>query len=1857
MAKKVATRRELLVRWRGIEEVIGDGGDDVLPDTPKRRRLQRLKEDWFSDAFNFLIDLPSEDHIWCGSWELMGPLLETFYNYSTDESNDSPLKLLWKRMSVEMRKCTLCISQHHQAQDMYSMEYDSSSISPLLSVLRSLDEERVGQHLKEINARLAGGEYIPERDNAEVVSVMFEVLTFPCLFDDQSLVTEFQIFIETIDDKHELTLEGHQQYPGVYALFFFKRRVRTIGHRLAGYLGKLREATELEPLQPFLKKCIGLLETDVLPSTFETSRPRVQLERISVWLGIKALLGFLEPPALEEGILERYPIFFSIVLNHISDDSLEFSHAVVCLRLLFEMLGYKLWLRSTLSPTVMRNTLLSQCFHTQNEKSHKEIFDLFQPFLQSLEALQDGEHEQQRRHFIYFLLHQVNVSRNFSSLMRKKACQIALLIILRGYKMNPPSPPFECAHMWGPSLVSSLKDSSLENSLRRPAFDLIETLIVSDAAALVTSMLNCCKHPSIDQSMIIELDDEEDDDELPFVLDVEEKHSSSWSEYSEQSKITSQDCRRWRCIPMLWLEVLVEINPSVLPISVSKAVFWARSRFALVEPEKNAEMEVPVKNWLSFSAKEISSSFGWKVPTGSDDGGDGKESQNSMKVSTMCIPLIRTFKRLTAHYIVQMEQEELRKQWIWEPRMGESLILLLLEPNDNVRQVGKCLLEQVSNMRGLAHCLQFLCSCTLSMSATYNGLRHALRLVQVDSVLLNFETLHHFFFVLCKLLKEGVICTSDPQRHSSGIKNISKFSSQGGFLRQPAFDSFPENVNGHSSVDDSKSREKFSCLLSEITWPFIRKCLVEGKAFVDYKISQVERREKDSKSRSNVLVIRFYLQNGSSRLNRARKLLIERSKWYLSRVMSITSQLREFHALSSINDIPILPMILKPFNGSLGRSESRKLDPSKLSQPLQRILESSYNSSQLQAISVAIASPDSKKNFDLSLIQGPPGTGKTRTIVAIVSGLLASPLKGVNMKNSVDGSVKQSSIVFTNSRPKMSQSAAVARAWQDAALARQLNEDVEQSLKPMGTSVRQRVLICAQSNAAVDELVSRISSEGLYSSDGNMYKPYLVRVGNVKTVHQNSLPFFIDTLVDQRLVGERMDLTDPKNDLSGDTSALRASLEKLVERIRLYEAKRANLRGKNSELKSSLDDETPRVDDIKETSDAEIEVKLRRLYEQKKEICRDLATAQAQERKANEESKALKHKLRKSILREAEIVVATLSGCGGDLYGVCSESISTHKFGRSSENHLFDAVVIDEAAQALEPATLIPLQLLKSSGTRCIMVGDPKQLPATVLSSVASKFRYQCSMFERLQRAGYPVTMLTKQYRMHPEICRFPSLHFYDSKLLNGENMSSKLAPFHETEGLGPYVFFDVVDGQESHGRNSGTFSLCNEREADAAVEVLRLFRKRHPSEFVGGRIGIITPYKCQLSLLRSRFSSAFGSSITSDMEFNTVDGFQGREVDILVLSTVRAAGPCSAASGINSSSIGFVADVRRMNVALTRAKLSLWILGNARTLQTNCNWAALVKDAKERNLVISAKMPYQSMFKKALKNPSSENSDYSSRQSRHGKTDITSKRAKQNEKNAKEVCERKENSVSSQSQINKRKAGDEHDLSARKEDVQSNKRRASELCDFLAKKKFPSSVVAQRDSSTSKDVKSSTMGNNTDGDGRSKESRERQLHLRSTHLGKGKCTHEISQTNADRSEQEMGDGNKILKPQVLKGTSESLDHGGNQKSMEASTCSAGSILEENDASDRRRALKEVDTAKDVISKRKQQREAVDALLSSALIPSKKSAASLKAAPAKRSLSPALNAGCDINLPKPRKAKQGQIRQHRDKKHRTGDEA
>lgn len=340
--------------------------------------------------------------------------------------------------------------------------------------------------------------------------------------------------------------------------------------------------------------------------------------------------------------------------------------------------------------------------------------------------------------------------------------------------MNPPSPPFECAHMWGPFLVSSLKDSSLHSSLRQPAFDLMQTIIVSDATALISSVLNHCTPLNGVGCMEYELNDDNNKIWLPTFLG-EEKDNSSWSQFSMQSRITSQECREWMCIPMLWVDVLVDMHPSVLPISFSKAVFWARSRFSMVEPESSAEMLLPIRTWLSTYTSEISSSFEWKVPTGSDDGGNGNISKNSVEVLTMSSILIRTFSRLTAHFLVQMAQGELRRQWTWEPQMGESLILSLLDPNDNVRQFGKCILEQVSDTRGLSCGLRFLCSCKVSLSASLFGLKHAMKLMQLDSVLSKFQTLHHFWFLLFKLLKEGDLPAPELPENAECLKSANIF--------------------------------------------------------------------------------------------------------------------------------------------------------------------------------------------------------------------------------------------------------------------------------------------------------------------------------------------------------------------------------------------------------------------------------------------------------------------------------------------------------------------------------------------------------------------------------------------------------------------------------------------------------------------------------------------------------------------------------------------------------------------------------------------------------------------------------------------------------------------------------------------------------------------------------------------------------------------------------------------------------------------------------------------------------------------------------------------------------------------------
>jgi senataxin len=201
------------------------------------------------------------------------------------------------------------------------------------------------------------------------------------------------------------------------------------------------------------------------------------------------------------------------------------------------------------------------------------------------------------------------------------------------------------------------------------------------------------------------------------------------------------------------------------------------------------------------------------------------------------------------------------------------------------------------------------------------------------------------------------------------------------------------------------------------------------------------------------------------------------------------------------------------------------------------------------------------------------------------------------------------------------------------------------------------------------------------------------------------------------------------------------------------------------------------------------------------------------------------------------------------------------------------------------------------------------------------------------------VHLLDTQYRMHPEISVFPSDTFYDSRLLDGPGMAKlRDRPWHAAPLLGPYRFFDV---QGQHQAAPKGHSLINLAEIDVAIQLYERLMADFGSYDLKAKIGIITPYKSQLAELKTRFSRRYGQTILDLVEFNTTDAFQGRESEVIIFSCVRAS---------PSGNIGFLQDIRRMNVGLTRAKSSLWVLGNSDSLMRGEFWAKLIDDAKRRD-------------------------------------------------------------------------------------------------------------------------------------------------------------------------------------------------------------------------------------------------------------------------------------------------------------------
>lgn len=292
-------------------------------------------------------------------------------------------------------------------------------------------------------------------------------------------------------------------------------------------------------------------------------------------------------------------------------------------------------------------------------------------------------------------------------------------------------------------------------------------------------------------------------------------------------------------------------------------------------------------------------------------------------------------------------------------------------------------------------------------------------------------------------------------------------------------------------------------------------------------------------------------------------------------------------------------------------------------------------------------------------------------------------------------------------------------------------------------------------------------------------------------------------------------------------------------------------------------------------------------------------------KKGWKEIRRIENQIRDDILDKTQIVCCTCIGSGNEIL----------------DGRRFPQVLIDEATQATEPASLVPLI---RGARQIVLVGDHKQLPPTVLSFRAEEKGLKRSLFERLVDLGIEPMLLTTQYRMHPAISKFPNQQFYSNKLIDGVSAENRPAP----AGLlwpdwdNP-VAFVPVDGGEVVSPD-GT-SRENPTEVSWVLKIVEDLLEA--GELTKKDIGIITPYAGQVRAIRNSMSEQL-----DDIEVRTVDGYQGREKEIIIFSCVRS-NP--------EKNVGFLADSRRLNVALTRAKRGLIVIGDPTTLRSDKNWQA----------------------------------------------------------------------------------------------------------------------------------------------------------------------------------------------------------------------------------------------------------------------------------------------------------------------------
>ncbi len=315
----------------------------------------------------------------------------------------------------------------------------------------------------------------------------------------------------------------------------------------------------------------------------------------------------------------------------------------------------------------------------------------------------------------------------------------------------------------------------------------------------------------------------------------------------------------------------------------------------------------------------------------------------------------------------------------------------------------------------------------------------------------------------------------------------------------------------------------------------------------------------------------------------------------------------------------------------------------------------------------------------------------------------------------------------------------------------------------------------------------------------------------------------------------------------------------------------------------------------------------KRSFGKEERFQRDLLRKEA--RLYRDDAKRIEKEITDDLMASAQVVACTLVG-------------STH---RLVADKTFKTVFIDEGSQALEPACWIAIK----KAYRVIMAGDHLQLPPTVKSYEAGKKGLEKTLFEKAMALEDASVMLNRQYRMHPEIMQFSSDHFYRGELETAEEviLREKNTPDNH------FVFVDTAGCGFGEKVKKETLSTYNSEEAELLIKHLG------QNVALDQTVGIIAPYKAQVEKLKElvQQSPAF-DAVRDHIVVNTVDAFQGQERDVIYIGLTRSN---------EKGEIGFLKEYRRMNVAMTRAKTRLVIIGDSATIGKDQFYNAVIDYAQ----------------------------------------------------------------------------------------------------------------------------------------------------------------------------------------------------------------------------------------------------------------------------------------------------------------------